>query len=567
MGLSALQVRLYSISELFQDMAATGLDLRRVSLSAPNSSTDLNDELEAQEFRHNQDSDYDSLEDERGKGGEDEDDLSGWALRKRRQRARMRRGGGHHDPLRRQQSAVSGVDPTAPLAVHRLPSKISCLAWSHSMDGVITIADYDGVITQLHVCSGHQLGDVDAHAGRRIWGITHSKLQPHLCASASDDGTARIWSGPCIDTCAAVIQPQVIGWGVAGRSLKPARSSSVCSVDFSTTHEHLVALASADHNGYIYDIRRTQTPLLVLKHHARPVSYVRFFGNGQVVTASTDASLAVWDTSGNMGENLAPIHTVTGDDMAPASAPETAMQMLHPVVNQHQHQPVNAAVSGDRLNRRSSMDSDDDLEMDERYRRRSKAGSQARRPQGLPVAVMSLKSHAAASHTQQNAAQGDSSVHHEGQSSHQQQDASAVTSHELQLQSSGLAEPPRRVFRGHKNEKNFVGLAVRPEDGLLAVGSENSHVFAYHKAWSTPLATCDLYHGRMSGSGVVSTWQQQQADGSSRASMDVRHSPFVSAVAWQSAAASQALGLPALLAAATSRGDARILMVRDPTRL
>lgn len=36
-----------------------------------------------------------------------------------------------------------------------------------------------------------------------------------------------------------------------------------------------------------------------------------------------------------------------------------------------------------------------------------------------------------------------------------------------------------RTFKGHTNEKNFVGLTVNNE--FLACGSETNEVFAYHK--------------------------------------------------------------------------------------
>jgi len=36
-----------------------------------------------------------------------------------------------------------------------------------------------------------------------------------------------------------------------------------------------------------------------------------------------------------------------------------------------------------------------------------------------------------------------------------------------------------RTFRGHKNEKNFVGLSVNNE--YIACGSETNEVFVYHK--------------------------------------------------------------------------------------
>ncbi|KAK6149721.1 hypothetical protein DH2020_017246 [Rehmannia glutinosa] len=45
---------------------------------------------------------------------------------------------------------------------------------------------------------------------------------------------------------------------------------------------------------------------------------------------------------------------------------------------------------------------------------------------------------------------------------------------------------PLRTFRGHTNEKNFVGLTVNSE--YIACGSETNEVFAYHKAISKPAA-------------------------------------------------------------------------------
>lgn len=45
---------------------------------------------------------------------------------------------------------------------------------------------------------------------------------------------------------------------------------------------------------------------------------------------------------------------------------------------------------------------------------------------------------------------------------------------------------PVRTFKGHTNEKNFVGLSVNNE--YIACGSETNEVFAYHKAISKPAA-------------------------------------------------------------------------------
>ncbi|KNA20638.1 hypothetical protein SOVF_050530 [Spinacia oleracea] len=49
---------------------------------------------------------------------------------------------------------------------------------------------------------------------------------------------------------------------------------------------------------------------------------------------------------------------------------------------------------------------------------------------------------------------------------------------------------PVRTFRGHTNEKNFVGLSVNSE--YIACGSETNEVFVYHKEISRPV-TCHKF--------------------------------------------------------------------------
>jgi E3 ubiquitin-protein ligase RFWD2 len=43
----------------------------------------------------------------------------------------------------------------------------------------------------------------------------------------------------------------------------------------------------------------------------------------------------------------------------------------------------------------------------------------------------------------------------------------------------------KRTFRGHLNEKNFVGLSVN--NGWISCGSETNTLYTYHKSSSIPV--------------------------------------------------------------------------------
>ncbi|KAL8506808.1 hypothetical protein ACS0TY_017630 [Phlomoides rotata] len=90
-----------------------------------------------------------------------------------------------------------------------------------------------------------------------------------------------------------------------------------------------------------------------------------------------------------------------------------------------------------------------------------------------------------------------------------------------------------RTFKGHMNEKNFVGLSVNNE--FLACGSETNEVFVYHKAISKS-ATWHKF-----GSPNVEDGEEDAG------------SYFISAVCWKS-------GNPTMLAA-NSRGTIKVLVL------
>ncbi len=439
-----------------------------------------------------------------------------------------------------------------PAAVLRLPGKISCASWSPDAEGVITIGDYDGGLSQVggwvagwacvgrvwgqearrvrswgsrrrsrrrlllggpapraglatppdarpppppppprqvHVCSGHLLADLDAHAGRRVWGLAHSSRQPQLVASVSDDRTARLWRGPAL--------------AEAAMTIRPPTSAALCGVDFSASRDHLLALASSDASVYLYDIRQARAPLAALAAHRRPVSYVKFFGAGGLVSASTDATLAWWDVAALLGQESEGGQRGELDRQAQVQQQQQAQRgggrPVLPAAERQESEQRERRVHRERRERRgrgADTDDDDDDEGDADEERRWAGRGGGRQCARGPGAGGSWP----------------------------------------------VLARPRKLFSGHANEKNFVGLAVRPEDGLVACGSETSEVFSWHTSWSQPLA-------RWAGPGR----------GQGRGQKQGQAGLFVSAVAWQPAAAAERLGWPALLAAGTSDGDVELL--------
>ncbi|KAJ4822145.1 coatomer subunit alpha [Turnera subulata] len=92
---------------------------------------------------------------------------------------------------------------------------------------------------------------------------------------------------------------------------------------------------------------------------------------------------------------------------------------------------------------------------------------------------------------------------------------------------------PVRTFRGHTNEKNFVGLSVNSE--YIACGSETNEVFVYHKEISKPV-----------------TWHRFGSPEMDDADEDAG-SYFISAVCWKSDS-------PTMLTA-NSQGTIKVLVL------
>jgi E3 ubiquitin-protein ligase RFWD2 len=293
------------------------------------------------------------------------------------------------------------IEQSSPLRVHRLASKLSSLTWHPDQPGVATVGDYDGVVVQLDLESGHVVAEGDEHSGRRVWSVSHSQSKPHLVASASEDGSVIFWAGNFLAEVVGKLTPNP---NLAKSGGNCNHCTAVTAVQFSPFDEYGLAVACADSRAYVYDLRRTSHPVSILQGHSRPVSYVKYLSRDALVTASTDATLKTWSL---------PLANSNTNQMSP-----------------------------------------------------------------LPV---------------------------------------------------------NKTYSGHPNTKNFVGLSVYPEEGLVACGSEGSSVYTYSLAWEVPLASASLMGGEFC-----------QADA------------LCSAVAWQPAG-SLPPGNSPLLAAASSDGHIKVL--------
>ena len=126
---------------------------------------------------------------------------------------------------------------------------------------------------------------------KRVWSTEFSPIDPTRLLSASDDSTTRVWSITQKRECMVINDPN---------------QANICSVNLSWTQ--FDCCGSADHKVHVYDLRNAVKPTLTLETHKKAVSYVKWMGN-ELVSASTDSLLRLWDVKGPRGVCL---RTYTG---------------------------------------------------------------------------------------------------------------------------------------------------------------------------------------------------------------------------------------------------------------
>ncbi|KAG0465475.1 hypothetical protein HPP92_019639 [Vanilla planifolia] len=174
-------------------------------------------------------------------------------------------------------------------------SKLSNVCWNGYIKSQIASSDFDGVIQIWDFTRSEVLFQMREHS-KRVWSVHYSLADPTKLASGSDDGTVKLWN---------------INQGGSTGTIRT--KANVCSVQFPPDSASALAIGSADHNVYYYDLRNIKLPLFTMVGHTKTVSYVKFVDPLALVSSSTDSSLKLWDLSESTSRVLDnPIQTFTG---------------------------------------------------------------------------------------------------------------------------------------------------------------------------------------------------------------------------------------------------------------
>ncbi|KAM9460493.1 E3 ubiquitin-protein ligase COP1-like isoform 1-T1 [Salvelinus alpinus] len=171
------------------------------------------------------------------------------------------------------------VDIHYPVNEMTCNSKISCISWSSYHKNLLASSDYEGTVILWDGFTGQRSKVYQEHE-KRCWSVDFNLMDPKLLASGSDDAKVKLWSTN-LDNSVASIEAK----------------ANVCCVKFSPTSRYHLAFGCADHCVHYYDLRNTKQPIMVFKGHRKAVSYAKFVNGEEIVSASTDSQLKLWNVS------------------------------------------------------------------------------------------------------------------------------------------------------------------------------------------------------------------------------------------------------------------------------
>jgi len=156
-------------------------------------------------------------------------------------------------------------------------SKISCISWSAFHKSTLASSDYEGTVIVWDTVTGQKTSVFQEHE-KRCWSVDFNQVDTKLIASGSDDARVKLWTVNSAHSVASL-----------------EAKANVCCVKFNPGSPYNLAFGSADHCVHYYDLRSTKKALNVLKGHKKAVSYVKFLNNEDLVSASTDSQLKLWN--------------------------------------------------------------------------------------------------------------------------------------------------------------------------------------------------------------------------------------------------------------------------------
>lgn len=174
-------------------------------------------------------------------------------------------------------NVIDGIN--YPVVQMSCTSKISCLSWSRYHKNWLASSDYDGSVTLWDAFAGHKIRVFQEHE-KRCWSVDFNTLDLRLLASGSDDAHVKLWSANT---------PHSVGCIEA--------KANVCCVKFNPASSFHLVFGCADHFVHYYDIRKPNQSLGVFKGHKKAVSYAKFVSKDEIVSASTDSELKLWNVN------------------------------------------------------------------------------------------------------------------------------------------------------------------------------------------------------------------------------------------------------------------------------
>ncbi|VDO72352.1 unnamed protein product [Haemonchus placei] len=169
--------------------------------------------------------------------------------------------------------------------------RFSCVAWSPLMASVMVNSGYDGSVTVWDINKVRRLRKFNEHE-KRCWSVSFARTDNHICATGSNDCSVCLER---FDLFFTGLKVKIWNLNMANSVMTIRPYFVVCTVNFGFTKNEL-AVGSADRSVYLYDLRQPLRPLNVFAGHRQAVSYVRYLNPEEIVSASTDNNLRLWNT-------------------------------------------------------------------------------------------------------------------------------------------------------------------------------------------------------------------------------------------------------------------------------